>query len=120
MENISERAWRMEGSRSYVEVGKQIPLEALLKGMIVQSGNDATVALAEHVAGSEEVFASLMNQQAKALGMTATHFVNSTGLPDPNHYTTAHDQAILARALIRDFPEENSKKTHKENTYNNI
>ena len=120
MVNISERAWRMEGSRSFVEVGKQIPLEALLKGMIVQSGNDATVALAEHVAGSEEVFASLMNQQAKALGMTATHYVNSTGLPDPNHYTTAHDQAILARALIRDFPEDYSWYSLKEFTYNNI
>lgn len=120
MVTISERAWRMEGSRSFVEVGKQIPLEALLKGMIVQSGNDATVALAEHVAGSEEVFASLMNQQAKALGMTATHYVNSTGLPDPNHYTTAHDQAILARALIRDFPEDYSWYSLKEFTYNNI
>lgn len=120
MVRISERAWRMEGSRSFVEVGKQIPLEALLKGMIVQSGNDATVALAEHVAGSEEVFASMMNQQAKALGMTGTHYVNSTGLPDPNHYTTAHDQAILARALIRDFPEDYNWYSLKEFTYNNI
>ena len=117
---VSERAWRMEGSRSFVEVGKQIPLEVLLKGMIVQSGNDATLALAEHVAGSEEVFASMMNQQAKALGMTGTHYVNSTGLPHPDHYTTARDQAILARALIRDFPEDYNWYSLKEFTYNNI
>lgn len=120
MVTISERAWRMEGSRSFVEVGKQIPLEALLKGMIVQSGNDATLALAEFVGGGEEVFASIMNQQAKALGMNGTHYVNSTGLPDPNHYTTARDQALLARALIRDFPEEYAWYALKEFTYNGI
>ena len=120
MVGISERAWRMEGSRSFVEVGKQIPLEVLLKGMIVQSGNDATLALAEYVAGSEEVFASMMNQQAKALGMTGTHYVNSTGLPHPDHYTTARDQAVLARALIRDFPEDYEWYAVKQFTYNNI
>ncbi|TPW10621.1 MAG: D-alanyl-D-alanine carboxypeptidase (penicillin-binding protein 5/6), partial [Halothiobacillaceae bacterium] len=88
---ISENAWRTGGSRSFVEVGKQIPVQALIMGMIVQSGNDATVALAEHIAGSEEVFANVMNQRAQELGMQASHFTNSTGLPDPNHYTTARD-----------------------------
>lgn len=117
---VSERAWRMEGSRSFVEVGKQIPLEVLLKGMIVQSGNDATLALAEFVGGGEEVFVSMMNQQAKALGLTGTHYVNSTGLPHPDHYTTARDQAILSRALIRDFPEDYAWYAVKEFTYNGI
>ncbi len=117
---ISEKAWRMEGSRSFVPVGTSIPVEVLLKGMIVQSGNDATVALAEYVAGSEEVFASMMNQQAQALGMTATHFVNSTGLPHPDHYTTARDLFTLTRALIRDFPEHYRWYAIKEYTYNNI
>ncbi len=102
---ISEKAWRMQGSRTFVEVGKRVPVETLLKGMIVQSGNDATVALAEYVAGDESVFATMMNQMAQQLGMTGTHFVNATGLPDPDHYTTARDMAILAQALIRDFPD---------------
>ena len=117
---ISEKAWRMEGSRTFVEVGKTVPLEVLLKGMIVQSGNDATVALAEHVAGSEDVFVSLMNQTAQSLGMNGTHFANSTGLPDPNHYTTASDLALLTRALIRDFPEHYSWYSIKEFTYDGI
>ncbi len=117
---ISEKAWRTEGSRTFVEVGKTVPLEVLLKGLIVQSGNDATVALAEHVAGSEEVFASLMNQTAKTLGMSGTNFVNSTGLPDPNHYTTAQDMAILAQAMIRDYPEHYSWYSIKAFTYNGI
>ncbi|MEK7322397.1 MAG: D-alanyl-D-alanine carboxypeptidase family protein [Pseudomonadota bacterium] len=120
MVTISERAWRMEGSRSFMRVGTLVPVEVLLKGMIVQSGNDATVALAEHVAGDETVFASLMNQQANALGMTRSHFVNATGLPDPQHYTTARDVAILTRALIRDFPEEYKWHAIREFTYNNI
>lgn len=117
---ISEKAWRMEGSRTFVEVGKTVPLEVLLKGLIVQSGNDATVALAEHVAGSEEVFASLMNQTAKTLGMNGTNFVNSTGLPDPNHYTTAQDMALLTQALIRNYPEHYSWYSIKEFSYNGI
>lgn len=120
MVTISERAWRMEGSRSFMRVGTQVPVEILLKGVIVQSGNDATVALAEHLAGDEAVFASLMNQQAKALGMTGSHFVNATGLPDPQHYTTARDMAILTRALIRDFPEEYKWHAIREFTYNGI
>lgn len=117
---ISEKAWRMEGSRSFVEVGNRIPLEVLLKGMIIQSGNDASIALAEHVAGGEEVFAAMMNQTAQKLGMTRTHFMNATGLPDPQHYSTALDIARLGRALIRDFPEHYAWHALKEFTYNGI
>lgn len=102
---ISETAWRMEGSRTFVQVGTQVSVEDLLKGMIVQSGNDATVALAEHVAGTETVFATMMNHRAKQLGMTNSHFENSAGMPAPQHYTTARDLATLTRALIREFPQ---------------
>jgi D-alanyl-D-alanine carboxypeptidase (penicillin-binding protein 5/6) len=102
---ISARARSMTGSRMFVEAGANITLEELMKGDIIQSGNDASVALAEYVAGSEDSFASLMNQNAATLGMTGTHFVNSTGLPDPNHYTTARDLARLSIALIRDHPD---------------
>ncbi|MDT8310161.1 MAG: D-alanyl-D-alanine carboxypeptidase family protein [Methylophaga sp.] len=117
---ISENAWRMIGSRSFIEVNTKVPVEALLRGMIVQSGNDAAVALAEHIAGSEEVFAQMMNQYAQQLGMNDTNFMNSTGLPDPNHYTTARDIAILSSALIRDFPEHYKWYAEKEYTYNGI
>jgi len=117
---ISEKAWRMPGSRTFVEVGKRVSLETLLKGMIIQSGNDATVALAEYIAGSEETFANLMNQTATALGMNASHFVNSTGLPHADHYTNARDMATLAQALIRDFPEHYAWYSIKEFTYNGI
>ena len=117
---ISEKAWRMAGSRTFVEVDTNVSVETLLKGIIVQSGNDATVALAEHVAGAEDVFATLMNQTAQMLGMAGTHFVNSTGLPDPNHYTTARDMAVLAQALIRDFPDHYQWYGIKEFTYNGI
>ncbi len=101
---ISEHAWRSEGSRTFVQVGSTIPAEILIKGMIVQSGNDATIALAEKVGGTEPAFAELMNEYAKRLGMKSTHFVNADGLPDPNHFTTARDMAILANALIAEFP----------------
>lgn len=120
MVRISEKAWRMKGSRMFIEVNSQVSVEELLKGLIIQSGNDATVALAEHVAGSEEAFVELMNQHARTMGMTGTHFTNSTGWPDPDHYTTPHDLAILSRALIRDFPEHYSWYRIKEYTYNNI
>jgi D-alanyl-D-alanine carboxypeptidase (penicillin-binding protein 5/6) len=117
---ISEKAWRMEGSRMFVEVGNRVKLEALLKGVIIQSGNDATVALAEHVAGTESAFAQLMNNQARALGLTNTHFVNSTGWPHPEHYSTARDIAILAQALIRDFPAYYAGYAEREFTFNGI
>jgi serine-type D-Ala-D-Ala carboxypeptidase (penicillin-binding protein 5/6) len=102
---VSEKAWRMQGSRMFIEVGNQVRVEDLLLGVIVQSGNDASVALAEHVAGSEEVFADLMNRTAQRLGMRSSHFVNATGWPDDDHYSTARDLATLARAMIHDFPE---------------
>lgn len=102
---ISEKAWRMQGSRMFVEVGKRVRVQDLLFGVIVQSGNDASVALAEYVAGSESVFAEMMNQYAQALGMQSTHYVNATGWPDDDHYSTARDLTTLARAMIREFPD---------------
>jgi D-alanyl-D-alanine carboxypeptidase (penicillin-binding protein 5/6) len=102
---ISEHAWRSEGSRTFVQVGTQIPVDILIKGMIVQSGNDATVALAERVAGTEDAFVQVMNEYARRLGMAHTHFVNADGLPNPDHYTTARDLALLAHHLIADFPD---------------
>ena len=118
---VSEKAWRTGGSKMFVRVDTQVPVEDLIKGMIVQSGNDACVTLAEGIAGSEENFAQMMNREAKRLGMNASSFRNSTGLPDPEHYTTARDLSLLASALIRDFPEEYKKYySMKEYTYNNI
>jgi len=117
---ISEHAWRSEGSRTFVQVGSTVPAEILIKGMIVQSGNDATIALAEKVGGTESAFAQLMNEYAKRIGMKATHFVNADGLPDPNHYTTARDMAILANALISEFPEYYQWYSIHEFTWNNI
>ena len=102
---VSEKAWRTPGSRMFIEVGKRVAVEDLLLGMIVQSGNDASVALAEHVAGSESVFAEVMNQYAQALGMHSSHFVNATGLPDDAHYSTARDLSTLARAIIQEYPD---------------
>ena len=117
---ISEKAWRMKGSKMFIEVNKRVSVEDLLKGMIIQSGNDASVALAEHIAGSEEAFASLMNHHAERLGMKNTHFVNSTGMPANDHYTTAFDLALLTRALIAEFPEYYRWYSIKEFTYNDI
>lgn len=117
---VSEKAWRAPGSRTFIEVGKQVSVENLLKGVIVQSGNDASIALAEHIAGDERTFAELMNQHARQLGLTNTHYVNSTGLPAPEHYTTAHDLALLTQALIREFPQYYSWFRMKEFTYNGI
>ncbi len=117
---VSEYAWKTEGSRMFIEVGSKVRVEDLLLGMVVQSGNDASVALAEHVAGSEAAFAGLMNKKAAALGMTGSNFANATGLPMPNHRMTAHDIAVLSRALIRDFPDHYAMYSVKEFTYNNI
>lgn len=117
---VSEKAWRAPGSRMFIEVNKQVSVEDLLKGVIIQSGNDASIALAEHVAGDEQTFAELMNHHAGRLGMTRTHYVNSTGLPDPEHYTTAHDLSILTRALIADFPEYYPWFAIKEFRFNGI
>jgi serine-type D-Ala-D-Ala carboxypeptidase (penicillin-binding protein 5/6) len=117
---ISEHAWRSEGSRTFVQVGSSIPAEVLIKGMIVQSGNDATIALAERIGGTEPAFAQLMNEYAKRLGMKASNFENSDGLPSPNHYTTARDMAILANALITEFPEYYQWYGLREFTWNNI
>jgi D-alanyl-D-alanine carboxypeptidase (penicillin-binding protein 5/6) len=117
---ISEHAWRSEGSRTFVQVGSSIPAEVLIKGMIVQSGNDATIALAERIGGTEPAFAQLMNEYAKRLGMKATNFENSDGLPSTNHYTSARDMAILANALIAEFPEYYQWYSLREYTWNNI
>lgn len=117
---VSESAWKMIGSRMFIEPTKQVTVDELLRGMIVQSGNDACIALAEAVAGSEANFSNLMNKEAERLGMKNTHFTNSTGLPDPNLYTTAHDLTLLAAAIVRDFPEFYPLYSQKEYTYNNI
>lgn len=117
---VSKKAWKTPGSRMFIEVNKKVSVGDLLKGVIIQSGNDASVALAEHISGSEDVFAELMNQYATKLGMTNSHFINSTGLPDEQHYTTAKDMAILADALIRDAPEIYALHSVKEFTFNKI
>jgi D-alanyl-D-alanine carboxypeptidase (penicillin-binding protein 5/6) len=120
MVTISEKAWRMKGSKMFVEVGKEVSVEELLKGLIIQSGNDASVALAEHIAGSESAFAGYMNHQAKLLGMTNTNYVNATGWPDENHYSSARDIAILTRAIIDEFPESYRLYKEREYTFNKI
>jgi D-alanyl-D-alanine carboxypeptidase (penicillin-binding protein 5/6) len=117
---VSEKAWRTGGSRMFIEPDMQVKLEDLMRGMVIQSGNDASVALAEHIAGSEEAFAGLMNHYAEQLGMTGTHYTNSTGLPDPDHYTTARDINILSAATVRDFPDYYTWYSEKEFTFNNI
>ena len=117
---VSPRAWKTQGSRMFIEPNRPVTVNELIHGMVIQSGNDACIALAEAVAGSEEVFAQMMNQQAKKLGMKNTNFMNSTGLPDSSHYTTAYDMALLAAALIRDFPEHYNLNSQKEFRYNNI
>ena len=117
---ISRHAWKAEGSRTFVQVGTQIPVDILLKGMIVQSGNDATIALAEKVGGTEEAFAQMMNEYARRLGMQGSHFVNSDGLPAPDHYTTPRDMATLASALIRQFPQYYGLFSLREFMWNNI
>jgi len=117
---VSKKAWQKGGSKMFIEVGKKISVENLLKGMIIQSGNDATIALAEHIAGSESTFADYMNQYAAQLGMNDTNYVNATGWPNKKHVTTARDLATLAAAMIREFPERYKWYKEKEFTYNGI
>ncbi len=118
--NISEIAWRTGGSRMFIEPGMEVTVEQLVKGMVIQSGNDASVALAEHLAGTEDAFAGLMNHYAVQLGMTNSNFTNATGLPHEDHYTTARDVAILSAALIADFPDYYHWYSEKEYSFNNI
>jgi len=117
---ISESAWKTEGSRMFVQAGKKIPVKDLINGIIIQSGNDATVALAEFVAGSEKAFSDLMNQYAQQIGMKDTHFANATGIPNPEHYTTAYDLSLLAHALIKNYPETYKVYSEKWFTFNGI
>jgi D-alanyl-D-alanine carboxypeptidase (penicillin-binding protein 5/6) len=117
---VSEYAWKQQGSRMFLNVGEQAKVEDLIRGVVIQSGNDASVVLAEALGGSEANFSTMMNDKAQKLGMTNSHFMNATGLPDPNHYSTAHDLAVLAQALMRDFPEHYHFYSEQEFTYNNI
>jgi D-alanyl-D-alanine carboxypeptidase (penicillin-binding protein 5/6) len=117
---ISERAWKAEGSRTFAQVGTQIPVDVLVKGMIVQSGNDATIALAEKVGGTEDGFVQMMNTYAAELGLKNTHFNDSSGLPGPTHYMSAHDIASLSRILIRDYPKEYKWYSLREFEYGGI
>ena len=117
---VSERAWRAQGSRMFIDLKKPVTAEELIHGMIIQSGNDACIALAEAIAGSEETFAQLMTKEAQRLGMKNTSFTNSSGLPDPKHYSTARDLGILATSIVRDFPEQYRYYSIREYRYNNI
>ncbi len=117
---ISKKAWQAPGSRMFVNVNSEVPVSELLKGIIIQSGNDASIALAEHIAGSEEAFAELMNAYADILGMQDTHFVNASGLPNPEHVTTAYDLSLLAHAIIKNFPETYRIYSEKEFIFNGI
>src|SRR6187399_1514969 len=117
---ISEHAWKAEGSRTFAQVGTQIPVDTLIKGMTVQSGNDATIALAEKLGGTEEGFVQMMNSYAKELGLRNSHFNDASGLPGPTHYMSAHDIAILSRVLIRDFPEYYRYYSMREFEWNKI
>ena len=118
---VSEIAWKVEGSKMFIEPNKPVTVDELLHGMIIVSGNDASIALAEGIASTEALFAGMMNKEAQRLGMKNTHYMNATGLPDPQHYTTAEDLSILATALIRDFPEDYKRLySIKEYAYNNI
>lgn len=117
---ISVHAWQAEGSRMFIQEGTTVPLELLLRGVIISSGNDASIAIAEYIAGSESAFADMMNEQARRIGMTDSHFENATGLPAPEHKTTAWDLALLTRALIRDFPEHYAIYAEKSFKFNGI
>ncbi len=117
---VSVKAWHTDGSKMFIQEGTRVRLEDIMRGVIIQSGNDAAIALAEHIGGSEEAFADLMNQHAKQLGMTSSHFTNASGLPDPEHVMSARDLSTLARAVITRFPEPYKMYGEKEFTYNNI
>jgi serine-type D-Ala-D-Ala carboxypeptidase (penicillin-binding protein 5/6) len=117
---VSETAWRMQGSKMFVDLNSSIKVEDLIRGVIIQSGNDACIVLAEGIAGSEENFAALMNSRAKEIGMTNSNFMNASGWPDPNHYSTAHDLALMARYLIDNYPQEYKYYSEREFTFNNI
>ncbi len=120
MVHVSVKAWQMEGSKMFIQEGTQVRLEDLLRGMIIQSGNDASVAIAEHIAGSEDAFADMMNQHAELLGMSNSYFLNASGLPSPQHTMSARDLAILSKALIDQFPEHYAMYSEREFTYNEI
>lgn len=117
---VSEKAWRKGGSKMFVDVNSDVSVEDLLRGVIIQSGNDATIALAECIAGSEEAFADMLNETAKKLGMINSNFTNASGWPDPDHYSTAYDLAILGYHLIQDFPDYYHYYSEREFTYNGI
>ena len=117
---VSQKAWSTQGSKTFVDINKPAKVEDMIRGMIIQSGNDACIVLAEGIAGTEESFAELLNKKAAELGMKNSHFVDASGLPDPNHYSTPHDLAIMARHLISDYPDEYKIYSEKEFTYNNI
>lgn len=117
---VSEKAWRMGGSKMFVELGSQVTVEDLLHGLVIQSGNDACIVLAEGIAGTEEAFVERMNQKAQALGLKNSHFMNATGWPDPEHYSTPEDLALLAKYLIQTYPEEYKNYSIPEWTYNTI
>ncbi len=117
---VSEKAWRMQGSKMFVELGSSIDVQNLIRGIIIQSGNDATIVMAEGIAGTENDFVDQMNAKAKELGMKESHFMNASGWPDPDHYSTAHDLVILADHLIADFPEDYKFFSEKEFTWHNI
>lgn len=120
MVTISEKAWRMSGSKMFIKVGSQVSVKDLLDGIIVASGNDSCVAMAEHIAGTEDVFVQLMNQQAARLGMQNTHYTDSTGMPNPDHYASAYDLALLTKAIIHDFPEDYKWYKQQWIIFNNI
>ncbi len=117
---VSEKAWRMQGSKMFVPLGGMVKVEDLIRGMLIQSGNDATIVLAEGIAGTEEQFVDAMNTKAQQLGMKESHFKNASGWPDPEHYSTARDLAVLGRALIHDFPDYYHYDSEKDFTYHNI
>jgi D-alanyl-D-alanine carboxypeptidase (penicillin-binding protein 5/6) len=118
--HVSVKAWQTEGSKMFIQEGTKVRLEDIMRGIIIQSGNDASIALAEHIAGSEDAFADMMNQYAAKLGLTNSHFLNSSGLPDPEHVMSARDLALLARAVIVEYPEPYKMYAEREFTYNNI